>query len=54
MVVTEDMVEAMPIGSVIIDISIDSGGCFETSKHLAPCANIRKARCFTFLCTQYE
>lgn len=31
-VVTEDMVEAMPIGSVIIDISIDSGGCFETSE----------------------
>ena len=39
MVVTEDMVEAMPIGSVIIDISIDSGGCFETSEitsHRAP------------------
>ena len=29
----------MPIGSVIIDISIDSGGCFETSEitsHRAP------------------
>ena len=32
MVVTEAMVELMPVGSVIIDISIDSGGCFETSK----------------------
>ncbi len=39
MVVTEEMVEQMPIGSVIIDISIDSGGCFETSEitsHHAP------------------
>ena len=34
MVVTEDMVEAMPIGSVIIDISIDSGGCFKNLKSL--------------------
>ena len=32
MVVTEAMVELMPVGSVIIDISIDSGGCFETSE----------------------
>lgn len=32
MVVTEEMVELMPVGSVIIDISIDSGGCFETSE----------------------
>lgn len=32
MVVTEAMVELMPAGSVIIDISIDSGGCFETSE----------------------
>lgn len=39
MVVSEDMVELMPVGSVIIDISIDSGGCFETSEitsHHAP------------------
>lgn len=39
MVVTEEMVELMPVGSVIIDISIDSGGCFETSEitsHHAP------------------
>ncbi len=39
MVVTEEMVEGMPVGSVIIDISIDSGGCFETSEitsHHAP------------------
>ncbi|MBL7772711.1 MAG: alanine dehydrogenase [Chitinophagaceae bacterium] len=32
MVVTESMVEGMKEGSVIIDISIDNGGCFETSK----------------------
>jgi alanine dehydrogenase len=31
MVVTETMVEKMKPGSVIIDISIDNGGCFETS-----------------------
>jgi alanine dehydrogenase len=31
-VVTEEMVEAMRSGSVIIDVSIDRGGCFETSE----------------------
>lgn len=31
-VVTEDMVEQMSRGSVILDISIDHGGCFETSE----------------------
>jgi len=31
-VVTEDMVMAMRPGSVIIDVSIDRGGCFETSE----------------------
>lgn len=31
-VVTEDMVSKMKPGSVIIDISIDQGGCFETSE----------------------
>jgi alanine dehydrogenase len=30
-VVTEEMVAAMRSGSVIIDVSIDRGGCFETS-----------------------
>ena len=38
-VVTEDMVEQMSAGSVVIDISIDHGGCFETSEitsHDAP------------------
>ncbi len=32
MVVTEDMIASMEPNSVIIDISIDSGGCFETSE----------------------
>lgn len=32
MVVTEAMVSNMKAGSVIIDVSIDRGGCFETSK----------------------
>lgn len=31
-VVTEQMVENMKHGSVIIDLSIDNGGCFETSE----------------------
>ena len=31
-VVTEDMVKKMKNGAVIIDVSIDSGGCFETSE----------------------
>ena len=31
-VVTEDMVRAMKSGSAIIDLSIDEGGCVETSR----------------------
>lgn len=31
-VVTADMVKAMEPGSVMVDIAIDQGGCFETSK----------------------
>lgn len=31
-VVTEEMVSNMKYGSVIVDISIDQGGCFETSR----------------------
>lgn len=31
-VVTEEMVQRMKPGAVIIDISIDQGGCFETSE----------------------
>ncbi len=31
-VVTEEIVETMRIGSVIIDVAIDRGGCFETSE----------------------
>ncbi|MEO6882823.1 MAG: alanine dehydrogenase [Bacteroidia bacterium] len=31
-IVSEDMVSEMKVGSVIIDVSIDQGGCFETSK----------------------
>jgi alanine dehydrogenase len=30
-VVTEEMVSEMRVGSVIVDVSIDQGGCFETS-----------------------
>ena len=31
-IVTEEMVEHMKEGSVIVDVSIDQGGCFETSR----------------------
>ncbi|HXC03994.1 MAG TPA: alanine dehydrogenase, partial [Bacteroidia bacterium] len=31
-VVTEEMVSEMKVGSVIVDVSIDQGGCFETSE----------------------
>ncbi len=31
-VVTEEMIAEMKVGAVIIDVSIDQGGCFETSK----------------------
>lgn len=31
-IVTEDMLKTMSEGSVIVDVSIDQGGCFETSK----------------------
>jgi alanine dehydrogenase len=31
-VVTREMVESMEKGSVLVDISIDQGGCFETSR----------------------
>lgn len=31
-VVTEEMVESMKSGSVMVDVSIDQGGCFETSR----------------------
>jgi alanine dehydrogenase len=31
-IVTEEMVSEMRFGSVIIDVSIDQGGCFETSE----------------------
>lgn len=38
-VVTEEMVSEMRVGSVIVDVSIDQGGCFETSEvtnHMNP------------------
>jgi len=30
-IITEQMLQTMPKGSVIVDVSIDQGGCFETS-----------------------
>ena len=31
-VVSESMIESMKLGSVVVDVSIDQGGCFETSR----------------------
>lgn len=31
-IVTEEMVRAMKAGSIVVDVSIDRGGCFETSR----------------------
>ena len=42
-VVTEDMIEGMNPGAVIVDISVDQGGCFETTKmttHSNPTYNV--------------
>ncbi len=38
-VVSEEMIESMKTGSVLVDVSIDQGGCFETSRvtnHIDP------------------
>jgi len=35
-VVSEEMVKEMKFGSVIVDVSIDKGGCFETSRSPSP------------------
>jgi alanine dehydrogenase len=38
-VVSETMIESMKTGSVVVDVSIDQGGCFETSRvtnHIEP------------------
>jgi len=38
-VVSENMIESMKLGSVVVDVSIDQGGCFETSRitnHIDP------------------
>ena len=38
-VVSEEMIQSMKTGSVVIDLSIDQGGCFETSRvtnHIDP------------------
>ena len=35
-VVSEDMLDSVKPGTVMVDISIDQGGCFETSKPTTP------------------
>jgi alanine dehydrogenase len=55
MVVTEEMVSNMRPGSVVIDVSIDRGGCFETSEitsHEHPV--FFKIRGHSLLCSKYS
>ena len=54
-IVSEAMVKKMKKGAVIIDVSIDMGGCFETSdmtSHDVPNAN--KTQCGSLRCSQYS
>jgi len=51
-VVSEEMVKDMKNGSVIVDVSIDEGGCFETSGNQSYTADFPKTRCDTLLCSQ--
>lgn len=55
MVVNEEMVMNMKPDSLIIDLSIDHGGCVETS-HLTTLGKptFKKTRCYSLLCTKYR
>ncbi len=55
-IVTEDYVREMKKGAVIIDLSVDQGGCFETSEcdFSKKRINIREIRGASLLCTQYK
>ena len=49
-VVTEAMVAAMPQGSVVVDVSIDQGGCIETSRPTSHSAPVFVAHGVTHYC----
>jgi alanine dehydrogenase len=48
-VVTRAMVKSMEPGSVLVDISIDQGGCFETSSRPPTPGQLCRRRCDAFL-----
>lgn len=48
--ITEEMVSLMEPGSIIVDVSIDQGGCFETSKATTHDNPIYKAHGVTHYC----
>jgi len=48
--ITEDMVSQMKEGSIIIDVSIDQGGCFETSKPTSHKNPVYKVHGITHYC----
>ena len=48
--VTEEMVKNMKEGSVILDLSIDQGGCFETSRPTHPKSPTFKLHGVTHYC----
>lgn len=50
MVVSESMVQTMKSGSVIIDVSIDQGGCFETSRITSHSEPVYKLHGVTHYC----
>ena len=52
--ISSAMVSAMPEGSVIVDVSIDQGGCVETSTaDVALRADVRRARSYSLLCYEH-
>ena len=48
-VIDEAMVRSMPTGAVIVDVSIDQGGCVETSRPTSFQPDLRAARCRSLL-----
>lgn len=52
-VVTREMMKSMEDGSVLVDISIDRGGCFETSRPTTWRSRLRRGRGDPFLRDQH-
>src|SRR3546814_1024790 len=48
--VTRDMLKTMKRGSVVVDIAIDQGGCFETSRETTHADPVFTEECVTHYC----